>query len=1099
MIWKTFHLLVLSLLFRLSVAGILPSLPLLPSIYGLSNSEQRDMITNMNFMRGLHVNTPAISWSSSAAGAATDKMGNYNCNGGNVISNDDYGYTVYVGTGGVADAVASWYNGVNYYDFSDPQINGQDRDFIQLVWAQSTSVGCAKRTCGSNTVYLCQYYLPGVYKDILTYNVQQLKAQTSTDTKTETQSVFDTSTATETVLTVETATVTDVTVSINELTKNHTNTNTVTYTQVTTDIHTMNVTSVNTETYTDITTATTTMNHTSTETVVESKEVTTILTNNVTSLLTVNMTMIHTTTFTVVSKDIHTRNMTSYDTTTYTKMATDTLTLNLTTTETVIDSTTETVYMPTEVTRTFTSNITTVETLTIIQPHTIQSVVTSNHTQTEVLSLASNVTITSTVTETYIHTEKDNVTYIESTIIPTTTTVFFTHGNNATNNLLPTVTKTEISVVTSTILEPIIVTQNHTQLYTPVDANTDSLTSNSINTVTETAYVTMMSNNTVTQTITPTASSIMDLTETVSNIRISTTTIYDNQTTIVTYVSVVTNTVSADTVAIDRTVTITVIVHDTVAPVTVTVDNIIENTVTVIYTVSPSTVTVDRIIDTTVTINKTVTDTVYLKPTDVIPEQGIPHPSLTDANIASQSSDTLSPGSDSTTSSMLTSSSFYDDGGIQSGNITTDQTGVTTALGLTSETNSWVSASASDGISGSATASFIPTSSVAVASSVTSTYEKINSQSTGAEYSSQENTRSLASSEQLSYTSSNSDNVELTTRMTSASTPLMTYDGHSQTKDANSATGTGFTSVSSLSFTTFTNGNEHPTSTTVLASSVVTPDTTSSTQVLSSMIVTDTDTSGVQEYSGVESMVGTVTSGLYSSSQLIPTTSKQSQFSVPPRSLEAGVDAQVITGSSGFASTSSALSTYSESPTVVSAGSNVPSGYIQTTVTNPASIVSGSNVGLLDATSKSAVSEGISSVVNDLAKRVSKNGEDGNAEDTSILGNLVNQDVSMMMSTVVENAISTGIKEPPQLTSEYSMPQSSTTNSLPSDTPHGTIGVSSASDYLSWDDPTSTLPSKTAAVSTTAINGIASNNEVRNLPGIWKSIVPVLMLTLQVV
>lgn len=583
--WLNFIPLVLiSVIVNPVLAGVLPNIPLLPSIWALSSSEQRDIVNNINLMRGLQEDTPSVSWSSKAASSAQDKVADYNCNGGTSLSNDDYGYTVYVGKGGVAGAVASWYNGVNFYDFNNPQINSDDRDFIQLVWVQSTSVGCAKRSCGSNTVYLCQYYLPGVYRDILTYNVKELRAKTSTDTKTETatatmtetQNILDTSTATETILTVETQTITAVTVSTNEQTKNLTSTNTVTYTHVTTDIHTKNVTSVNTETFTEITTDTMTMNHTSTETIVESKEVTVVLTNNVTSVITLNMTDIHTSTYTVVSKETHTLNLTSLHITTYTELVTDTLTLNWTSVETVISPTTETSYIPTEITKTVISNITTVLTEIVLTPHTVINTITNNHTQTEVVSMLSNITLTDTVTETievpttltetYTYIISDNITHTQSSIIHTTATQMITINDTQLVTLFSTVTQTgtKTVVVTTSLKESIYVTHNATVTFTSTEISMYPSLKNSSSTVPETSYVTLLSNEKATETTTLTIQSVETIIETVSNVLIQTTTISDDQT---------------------ITVPVTTTMYSAGPPVTVTVDRFVNNTVIIENTI----------------------------------------------------------------------------------------------------------------------------------------------------------------------------------------------------------------------------------------------------------------------------------------------------------------------------------------------------------------------------------------------------------------------------------------------------------------------------------------------------------------------------------
>lgn len=123
-------------------------------LYQLSSTDQAYMLSAVNGKRSLHETTGPVKWSDTLAGAAVTKLTNaFTCNGGISLSNDAYGYTYYFGTAGVGGAVESWYKGESSYNYDNPEISTANRDFIQLVWAQSTLIGCATRICGTSTAY----------------------------------------------------------------------------------------------------------------------------------------------------------------------------------------------------------------------------------------------------------------------------------------------------------------------------------------------------------------------------------------------------------------------------------------------------------------------------------------------------------------------------------------------------------------------------------------------------------------------------------------------------------------------------------------------------------------------------------------------------------------------------------------------------------------------------------------------------------------------------------------------------------------------------------------------------------------------------------
>ena len=55
------------------------------------------------------------------------------------------------------DASRMWYNDVKTYNYSKPVAN----HFTQMVWRNTTSLGCAFKKCNGTTFLVCRYYKPG--------------------------------------------------------------------------------------------------------------------------------------------------------------------------------------------------------------------------------------------------------------------------------------------------------------------------------------------------------------------------------------------------------------------------------------------------------------------------------------------------------------------------------------------------------------------------------------------------------------------------------------------------------------------------------------------------------------------------------------------------------------------------------------------------------------------------------------------------------------------------------------------------------------------------------------------------------------------------
>ena len=78
--------------------------------------------------------------------------------------NEKYGENLAAGTIGALDpesTVAMWYDEIKLYKFPNGGFSGKTGHFTQLVWTDTTQVGCGHVQCNGNDVYVCNYNPPG--------------------------------------------------------------------------------------------------------------------------------------------------------------------------------------------------------------------------------------------------------------------------------------------------------------------------------------------------------------------------------------------------------------------------------------------------------------------------------------------------------------------------------------------------------------------------------------------------------------------------------------------------------------------------------------------------------------------------------------------------------------------------------------------------------------------------------------------------------------------------------------------------------------------------------------------------------------------------
>ncbi|KAI1756852.1 CAP domain-containing protein [Xylaria castorea] len=129
------------------------------------------ILNSTNFYRGEH-NASAVAWNSTLSSFATDYL-----NGDEVgadckfaHSGGPYGENLALGYPNATASIEAWGDERAKYDFGKPGFTEQTGHFTQLVWKNTTDVGCGRRLCGERGWYLvCEYWprgnVVGAFKD----------------------------------------------------------------------------------------------------------------------------------------------------------------------------------------------------------------------------------------------------------------------------------------------------------------------------------------------------------------------------------------------------------------------------------------------------------------------------------------------------------------------------------------------------------------------------------------------------------------------------------------------------------------------------------------------------------------------------------------------------------------------------------------------------------------------------------------------------------------------------------------------------------------------------------------------------------------------
>ncbi|KAI7776483.1 Cell wall protein PRY3 [Diaporthe eres] len=126
------------------------------------------ILNSTNVFRSQH-NASAVTWNTTLSAFASSylaSMGPESPDSGSECdfahSGGPYGENLALGCGEVTGCVGLWGDEREQFDYDDPGFSKETGHFTQLVWKNTTAVGCGSRLCGTRGWYLvCEYWPRG--------------------------------------------------------------------------------------------------------------------------------------------------------------------------------------------------------------------------------------------------------------------------------------------------------------------------------------------------------------------------------------------------------------------------------------------------------------------------------------------------------------------------------------------------------------------------------------------------------------------------------------------------------------------------------------------------------------------------------------------------------------------------------------------------------------------------------------------------------------------------------------------------------------------------------------------------------------------------
>ncbi|KAH6893326.1 CAP domain-containing protein [Thelonectria olida] len=117
------------------------------------------ILNSTNFYREEH-NATALKWNTTLEDFAADYLDSNDCEFEH--SDGPYGENLAIGYPNATASVEAWGDERDDYNFKKGEFSEETGHFTQLVWKDTTTVGCGRRLCGDRGWYLvCEYWPRG--------------------------------------------------------------------------------------------------------------------------------------------------------------------------------------------------------------------------------------------------------------------------------------------------------------------------------------------------------------------------------------------------------------------------------------------------------------------------------------------------------------------------------------------------------------------------------------------------------------------------------------------------------------------------------------------------------------------------------------------------------------------------------------------------------------------------------------------------------------------------------------------------------------------------------------------------------------------------
>lgn len=124
------------------------------------NEFQTEILNEHNNKRDLH-GVQHLSWDDELAKYAADyAASSFSCDNVQLIhSHGPYGENLAAGYTGGASPVDAWYDEISQYDYNNPGFSEATGHFTQVIWKDTTKLGCAYVTCNNawRQYTICEY------------------------------------------------------------------------------------------------------------------------------------------------------------------------------------------------------------------------------------------------------------------------------------------------------------------------------------------------------------------------------------------------------------------------------------------------------------------------------------------------------------------------------------------------------------------------------------------------------------------------------------------------------------------------------------------------------------------------------------------------------------------------------------------------------------------------------------------------------------------------------------------------------------------------------------------------------------------------------